>query len=135
MEQITWTEKYSVGVARLDKQHQRLISMINRLLAEPHATTRSESIADLLSEMTAYALEHFETEEQMMRQCGFPRLDEHVALHDAFQENTAQFCLATMDGVETVPETMRKYLVEWLTHHILEDDMAYKPFLLERGVE
>jgi hemerythrin len=27
------------------------------------------------------------------------------------------------------------YLTNWLVHHILEDDMAYRPFFKEKGVE
>jgi hemerythrin len=135
MEEITWTDKLSVGIAGIDEQHKRLIGMINRLIRDPGATTRSESISDLLSDMTAYALEHFATEEELMRRCGYPHMDEHIAAHDAFRESAAQFCIATMHGVEAVPENMLRYLSGWLMHHILEDDMAYRPFLVERGVQ
>ena len=65
MEQITWTEEFSVGVVRIDEQHKQLIAMINRLIAEPQTTTRSETISDLLTGMTNYAQMHFATEEEL----------------------------------------------------------------------
>ena len=69
MEQITWTEDFSVGVVSLDEQHKRLIQMINRLIiAGPQTTTRSETVSDLLSDMANYARKHFATEEELMRQ-------------------------------------------------------------------
>ena len=78
MEQIIWTEEFSVGVKRLDEQHKRLIAMINRLMGAPRAKTRSERISDLLSDMTKYAQEHFQTEEDLMRQYDYPHLYKHL---------------------------------------------------------
>jgi hemerythrin len=135
MEQITWTEDFSVGVVRLDEQRKRLIQMINRLIAKPQTTTESEMVSDLLSDMTNYALKHFAAEEELMRQYNYPRLKEQVAQHRAFQEKTVDFCSATMLNVGIVPETMLHYLSDWLVEHILKSDMAYKPFFREQGIE
>jgi hemerythrin len=135
MEQITWTEDFSVGVVRLDEQHKRLIKMINRLIAEPQTTTESEMVSDLLSDMTNYAQAHFTTEEELMRQHNYPRLEEHVAQHRAFQKKTVDFCSATVLNVGIVPETMLHYLSDWLVEHVLTSDMAYKPFFREQRID
>ena len=135
MEQITWTEDFSVGVVRLDEQHKRLIKMINRLIAEPQTTTESEMVSDLLSDMTNYAQAHFTAEEELMRQHNYPRLEEHVAQHRAFQKKTVDFCSATVLNVGIVPETMLHYLSDWLVEHILRSDMAYKPFFREQRID
>ena len=37
MEKIQWSEKFSVGVEKLDKQHQQIIGMLNRLISTPEA--------------------------------------------------------------------------------------------------
>ena len=135
MEQITWTEDFSVGVVRLDEQHKRLIQMINRLIAKPQTTTKSEMVSDLLSDMTNYAQKHFAAEEELMRQYNYPHLKEHVAQHRAFQKKTVDFCSATMLNIGIVPETMLHYLSDWLVEHILKIDMAYKPFFREQRIE
>ena len=135
MEQITWTENFSVGVMQLDKQHKRLIQILNRLIENPQTTTRSETISDLLNDMTNYAQEHFTTEEELMRQYDYPRIEEHIAQHHAFRRKTGEFCMATMNEVGTVPENMLQYLRNWLVEHILKSDMAYKPFFQELGIE
>ena len=134
MERILWTENFSVGVARLDDQHKRLVQMINRLIAEPRLTTESETISSLLSEMTSYARKHFSAEEELLRRHHYPRLEEQVAEHQAFQKKTTDFCSATMLHVRVVPETLLHYLSDWLVHHILKTDMAYKPFFREQGI-
>ena len=135
MEQITWTEDFSVGVVRFDEHHKRLVSMINRLIADPRATTKSETISDLLGNMTIYAIEHFAAEEELMVHYNYPDIEKHVAQHRAFQKKTVDFCLSTMLNVETIPEKMLQYLRGWIVQHMLQSDMAYKPFFREQGIE
>ena len=135
MEQITWTEDFSVGVVRLNEQHKRLIQMINRLIAEPQTTTSSETVSDLLNDMTKYAQEHFAIEEDLMRQHNYPHLEEHIVQHRSFQKKTVDFCSATMLDVTAVPEIMLHYLRDWLVEHILKSDMVYKPFFREQGLK
>lgn len=135
MEQLIWTEDFSVGVEQIDEQHQRLIRMINRLVAEPHAKTQSETVSDLLYNMTKYANEHFTTEEAMMRQCNYPQIEEHISQHRAYRKKIVAFCTATMNHVETVPDAMLHFLSEWWTDHVRTSDMAYKPYFLEQRLE
>ena len=135
MEQITWTEDFSVGVVKLDEQHKKLIKMINQLIAEPWTDTKSETVSNLLSEMTNYAQVHFTTEEELMRQYIYPQLEEQIAQHRAFKKKTVDFCTATMLNVGIVPETMLNYLSDWLVNHILSCDMAYKPFFRELKIK
>lgn len=132
MEQITWTEDFSVGIPRLDEQHKQLVRMINRLIAAPGTKTKSESVSNLLNDMTKYAQEHFRLEEDLMRERDYPHLDEQVAQHRAFRKKVADFCFATMLDAQSVPDIMLNYLRDWLVNHILECDMAYKPYLGER---
>ena len=135
MEQITWTEDFSVGVKRLDEQHKQLIKMLNRLISEPYSSTKSEMVSDLLSDMTNYAQTHFKAEEELMRQHNYPHLEEHVDQHRAFKKKTVDFCSATMINVGNVPEALLHYLSNWLVEHILSSDRAYKPFFREQGIE
>ncbi|MDP7287788.1 MAG: bacteriohemerythrin [Phycisphaerae bacterium] len=135
MEQIVWTEEFSVGVEKLDEQHKILIGMINKLIRDPQAATRSETVSDVLGEMTNYALEHFAFEENLMAEHGYPQSKGHVKEHRAFQETTSKFCTATAVDVLGVPEMLLEHLSEWLVHHILEIDMAYRPFFQERSVQ
>ncbi len=135
MEQITWTEDFSVGVVMLDEQHKQLVQMINRLISNPDTTTRSETVSDLLTDMTKYAQQHFATEEKLMRQHAYPHFEEHIAQHRAFREKTVDFCSATMLDVVIVPEALLHYLREWLVEHILKTDMAYKSFFREHGLK
>ena len=135
MEKIRWDESFSVGVAQIDEQHKGMINMINLLLAEPEADVRSETVSELLTRMTKYAGEHFETEEGLLAEHGYPELAAHREEHLAFRKKAAGLCFDTMGGRTSVPADVLNYLREWLTQHILTTDMRYRPFFKERGIK
>ena len=133
MEAIMWTRELSVGDARLDEHHKRFIQIINRLARETNASPRSETVSDLLNDMTSYAREHFTVEEDLMARYRYPRREKHIRLHRAFRRKTAGFCSATALGADVVPQ-MPEYLMDWLAHHIMECDKAYSSFFREHEV-
>jgi hemerythrin len=135
MEPIWWTDDFSVGVVEMDRQHKKLIAIINRLIHEPEATTHSETVSELLSGMINYAREHFRDEEALMSEHGCPFKDRQAEQHIAFIQKTVDFCSAVEVGVDIVPQVMAEYLKDWLIHHILEQDMKYRLFFLDRGIK
>ena len=136
MEPVEWSEKFSVGVRVLDQQHQQLIKLLNILIStQATTTTRSETISDTLLAMTRYAQAHFKTEERLMEAYGYPGLEAQKIQHRDFRKSTVDFSTATYYGIDQVPEVLLTYLVDWWVHHILEDDMAYRSFFKDKGVE
>jgi hemerythrin len=135
MEPIQWSEKFSVGVEKLDEQHKRIIGMFNRLVSTPEALdANSEAISEILTAMTSYALEHFKTEEALMKKHGFPDFEEHRQEHVTYRKKAIDFSTAAGLGVESTPQILVAYLSDWWTHHILEEDMKYKSFFAKKGV-
>jgi hemerythrin-like metal-binding protein len=136
MEQVQWSEKFSVGVRELDQQHQQLIKLLNLLISTQGTTnTHSETISDTLMAMTRYAQAHFKAEESLMEAHGYPGLEDQKIQHRNFRKNTVNFSIATTLGIDQVPEDLLVYLADWWVHHILEDDMAYRSFFKDKGVE
>ena len=136
MEPVQWSEKFSVGVREMDQQHQQLIKLLNRLIsAKGTISTHSETTSDILTEMTRYAQVHFKAEERLMEAYGFNGLEEQKIQHRDFRKKTVDFCKNTFYGDDQIPEALLVYLSDWLVHHILEDDMAYRSFFKDKGVE
>ena len=136
MEIVIWSEQFSVGVRELDQQHQQLIKLLNILISKQGTTnTHSETVSDTLMAMTRYAQTHFKTEERLMEAYGYPGLEDQKMQHRDFRKKTVGFSTATTFGIDQVPEDLLTYINNWLVHHILEEDMAYKAFFKDEGVE
>ncbi|HSM23978.1 MAG TPA: bacteriohemerythrin, partial [Anaerolineaceae bacterium] len=135
MEPFKWSEKYSVGVRELDQQHKTLFMLLNRLIsATGTISIHSETISEILGEMTRYAQTHFTTEERLLEAYGYPGLEEHKVQHNDFRNKTTEFIEKATIGDKQIPEVLLEFLTNWLTHHILEEDMAYRSFFREKGV-
>ena len=66
MKHLIWSPTYSVGVDEIDRQHQKMFMIIDRLEDEETPNVHSESFADVLHSMIEYATEHFRAEEQLL---------------------------------------------------------------------
>ena len=135
MEIINWRDEFSVGVAEMDRQHQKLLAMINRLISEQKVLTNPQTIGDLLTAMTDYADDHFRAEEYLMAEYDYERKSEQEVAHRAFIEKTRSFSAAADIGPNILSEALLDYLSTWLIRHILTEDMQYKPFFLSKGLQ
>jgi len=132
MDSIEWTDEFSVGIPLIDQQHRKLVTMINAMITNSAAKVYSETVSDVLTEMTRYAQEHFATEEQLLSENGYPLLENHRQSHKEYRRKTVDLCTATTVGAEVVPQVMLNYLYNWWQEHILQEDMKYKSFFAER---
>lgn len=135
MEKIIWDESFSVGIQEIDEQHKELIRMINKLIGREDISVGSETISDILNEMTQYAGYHFQTEEQYMLEYDYPDYSSHKNQHTVFKKKAVAFCMDTVAYKETIPKEILTYLKNWLIHHILKIDMMYKSFFREKGLQ
>ena len=61
-----WKENYSVGIAKLDDQHKKLVSFLNDLYSAMKAGKGTDVLDEVLKGMVAYTKTHFVTEENLM---------------------------------------------------------------------
>jgi hemerythrin-like metal-binding protein len=124
---IRWTDAMSVGVGRLDQDHRVLIDLINRLADGGAAERDAAAIAEVLAALVAYTRFHFRREERVMAACGYTDLDhhrdEHRLLADEVDHLQARF---VADPAAVPPAELLLFLTDWLNHHILLQDMAYR---------
>lgn len=128
---IKWSAAMSVGVSRLDRDHRILIGLINRLdEASAGDDNAAQLMAEVLDVLVSYTIFHFSREEAVMEACGYPALghhhEEHVALTQEVMDWQKRF---RVDAESVVPMDMLHFLKGWLNHHILLQDMAYRPFV------
>jgi len=135
MKQVQWSEEFSVGVNELDQHHQQLIGLLNRMISATGTTVaHTETISGILVEMTHFAQTHFKAEEKLMAVYGYPGLKEQRKQHRAFRKKIADFTAAVSLGDKQIQDDLLKFLADWFNYHILESDMAYRPFFKEKSV-
>nr|NIP74007.1 hemerythrin [Gammaproteobacteria bacterium]NIR98985.1 hemerythrin [Gammaproteobacteria bacterium]NIV21592.1 hemerythrin [Gammaproteobacteria bacterium] len=74
---LTWDERYAVGVRHLDDDHRDLIALANTLIGTVEQGADVEQARDALENLVELALAHFEAEERVLSECDYPDLREH----------------------------------------------------------
>jgi hemerythrin-like metal-binding protein len=130
---IVWSDRLSIGIHKIDRQHQRLIAMINDLSLDQHTPADAELMADVLGRMMQYAAYHFKTEERVMMEYGYPDYPRQVEEHAEFRSRAASFCDQSLRADTRVSAEVFAYLQKWLVTHIVESDLGFRDFLVDNG--
>ncbi|MCP5365570.1 MAG: hemerythrin family protein [Hyphomicrobiales bacterium] len=130
MTPITWSQAMSVGVAKLDQDHQTLLELINRIAeADEAPVTYTRIIPEVLVILMAYTVYHFQREERVMIACGYPDLETHREEHWALTREVHLLQRRFSDDPHALTrEEVLRFLTGWLNHHIMLQDMDYKAY-------
>ncbi len=120
------------GIPAIDRQHEEYADLVDRLfeLAGAGNVTR-QILARETRAVNKYAMEHFDTEEHLMRSRQYPAYEEHFAKHNVFREWTDTLPLDLADGVDLDAYTiaLSKWLIEWFCDQVQTDDRKLAVFL------
>ncbi len=131
---ISWDESMSVGVAEFDNHHQKLVALVNKLFDAMKAGKAKEVLGDILKELMEYTKYHFEAEERLMREYAYPGFVTHRAEHEKLVQEVSTLYQKFQAGDIFLSLDTMNFLKEWLAKHILQSDMAYKPFFNQKGI-
>ncbi|MCP5364851.1 MAG: hemerythrin family protein [Hyphomicrobiales bacterium] len=128
---IAWSEAMSVGVPELDNDHRCLIRIIN-LLSNVTGRYPGRTVETVLETLLLYSKFHFAREERVLASSRFPAAVFHHGEHEGFTRNIRRLRDRYKGGDSPkVARELLDYLTGWLTHHILIQDMAYKPYVMD----
>lgn len=134
MECLPWSPSYSVGVMKIDEQHQRLVETINKLCSALNKGQENYILDDILNELAQYALHHFETEEEYFREFNYSKAEEHIAQHHEFRKKLLSLQEAKKEGKEMASSDTITFLGDWFANHVLKFDMDYVSCFHEHGL-
>jgi hemerythrin-like metal-binding protein len=127
-----WRDEFSVKIPSIDNQHKELFALTRKLANAIQAGEGQESIGLLLNELVKYAEFHFKYEEDFFHKYDYPETVSHIATHRYFQDSIGGFKFVLESDRQHLPNRVVSFLYNWLTVHILNDDMAYSSFLEEK---
>jgi hemerythrin len=132
---IVWSDSMSVGVGRIDKEHRGLIDLINLLHGEMLAGKSKEAMGNILDRLIAYTKTHFAYEETLFRTHNYPQAAAHKQEHDTLTQQVVALQADFKAGKAVIGAPVLAFLKDWLTNHILKQDMAYRLFFESKGVK
>ncbi|MDO8811817.1 MAG: hemerythrin domain-containing protein [Gallionella sp.] len=127
----TWTDELSIGNEAIDTEHKNLIVMVNGIEAMIRARD-SFALPQAFEQLEHYLCAHFVDEENVARAIKFPfakNKQEHKHVLKEFQHMKAE--LVAKDGIwsDAAAEHYSNFLSNWITDHVINEDMLMKPAL------
>lgn len=117
--------RYSVHVDSMDREHQRLIEIMNKLYARNFEKASKAELTGLIKELGALTKAHFEHEESIFSkipdytQAGVHKLI-HRDLLARFDEHASKF-----ERTGELGDDFFRFLKTWLQAHIAGIDIKY----------
>jgi hemerythrin-like metal-binding protein len=131
MKDLVWDKTLSVDVPEIDADHRRLLELFNRLghaVEDGEPQARIEATLDELISCTDW---HFQHEERLMEQHGYPDLPAHRAEHAELIESGRALLQGLRQSGASLSSQQIESLEHWLTGHIYGTDMAMGRYLAE----
>lgn len=128
---LEWSDELSVGIDLIDKQHMILVRAINLLAMAINKKSERELLAAIFETLADYTVEHFTFEEYLFELFDYPETEHHKQTHKALLDKVVALKAKFDAGESDLGPEVLKFLVEWLTKHIMGTDKRYSGFLIE----
>jgi hemerythrin len=120
---FVWDESYLVGDGEIDGQHQYIFQLANSLTEDLDRKQIETAIVVLFK----YVRQHFVLEEEMMKRMGYPKVREHIELHNDLIARLGEIALRPFSGGEEM-FAFKKFMYDWIVDHISTRDKDYARF-------
>jgi hemerythrin len=132
---MAWNQKFSVGVASLDEEHQRLVALLNHFYDALQAGNANDVLGDILDRLIQYTQLHFGHEEQFLQESGYADYAAHKKLHDDLTRQVLAVQQKQKSAAtNALSVEVMSFLKNWLLNHIQGTDRKYGPHLNSKGI-
>lgn len=125
---IVWEERFNIGVDVIDKEHEKLVKIINKLFAFGEDEKKSQWVCqEGIKYFKDHAMKHFSDEERYMKSIQYSGLKMHKRIHDDFREKTLPALEKELEATEYSPDSVSHFLgvcTGWLLGHTMIEDRA-----------
>ncbi|HEY3442167.1 MAG TPA: bacteriohemerythrin [Paludibaculum sp.] len=122
MAYIDWSPDYDLGIAEIDRQHRRLVEIVNRLHDAMEQRSPKCAMQGVVCDLATYTEIHFAYEERMMQSVDMPDWETHCSEHRVLAREVRSFELDLASGRLSVSMELMDVLRRWLLVHVLHAD-------------
>jgi len=126
---LTWQPEHNIGIDEADRQHKKMLDMMNEvhiLSAQNHS---SQSINQALDVLISYTEVHFEWEETFFDGYQYPKSEEHKRHHASLIQELRDHQKKIAVGNQKAIDDELSQLNDWLLEHIKHSDRDYASYL------
>jgi hemerythrin len=133
IKKISWSDQFVVDEGVIDKDHQFLFELINKFNQNVPNYQSAAQMVPVLTLLTKYTQTHFQREIKLQKAAAYPYIEDHQKEHNdliaKYNELIKKAEKANEDNIMDVAAEIGAFLEEWLLNHVVENDLALKPYV------
>lgn len=129
MKKLEWSPRLNLGIKQIDDQHKRLVKLTNNLMSAIQSGVADDLLVGFCMELVEYTEFHFRDEEMLMREVGYPHIDEHSTAHRTLEGKVREYHEAVSKGRHVSSAEVLEFLGSWLVDHIIYTDMKISEYI------
>jgi diguanylate cyclase (GGDEF)-like protein/hemerythrin-like metal-binding protein len=127
--QLVWKEDFQSGHDQIDAQHRGLFGLANELLSAALVHSPGEEVDAIAGRLLHEVAVHFEDEERVLKQVGYPEIQPHAKEHARLIEAGTRLRHAFAAGSVGVGSLFQFLAHEVVAQHMLVEDRRFFPYL------
>ena len=132
MDWIAWDHTLETGDARMDADHKELAELFNLLRDAADGGKGRTACAGVLDDIIGHAKAHFELEQRLMAQRGYPKTEQHAAEHAMLIRQALDYRQSFDVDSAASRSALMRFAEVWLAFHILFSDKELAAFLASK---
>lgn len=136
IKEVEWNEQFNTGVATIDTAHQRLFSIVRKMVEFSDNEKKSKWVCmEGIKFLKSYTIKHFQEEEEYLKKINYSGYTVHKRLHDVFRDKTVPALEEDLVESDYSEESMSHFLgfcLGWLTGHIMIEDRVFTGRIIKR---
>ncbi len=128
---VDWLAQYTIGVYRIDLEHEELFRLANLVLDLKGAD--KDTLMTIFKGLAKYCHYHFSNEEKLMADIGYPGLAEQRILHKSIIRQMDEVLKKSKDLAD-LQGRRQQFMRGWIVKHVLEVDLKIAEFVRVKGI-
>lgn len=86
-----WSDELDTNVDSMNKEHQTLINLMNKLYDLNSSDAPKDEIKKAFDEFASFTIKHFKDEEEYMASINYEKLEVHKKIHEDLLKKVTEF--------------------------------------------
>jgi diguanylate cyclase (GGDEF)-like protein/hemerythrin-like metal-binding protein/PAS domain S-box-containing protein len=126
---VVWSSKFESGHEGIDAQHKELFDDSNEIFESILSVKTKEEQLESLMKIMDDLKEHFDYEEEVLREIGYPEVNYHAVSHMNLMNNAKLFIDKFQKDEVEIIEVLNFIIFEVIADHLYREDRLYFPYL------
>lgn len=127
---IHWRDEWNCGIQEIDDEHRQLYRAVNYIdLYKDDLYKVNELNQDFYQKLIDRISQHFDREEEILKEHKFPLLDNHADIHQELLDKVIELFEAQKNDPNKKDEFLHFLTESYIVDHILHDDSQFIRFL------